>query len=80
MSLQRLKITNFRNISSHNDDFAPYFNIIAGENGSGKTSLLEAIYFIGHAKSFRTHMANQLVQHDLDEFTLFAEILGFWEI
>lgn len=76
MSLQNLKIANFRNISTYNGEFSPYFNVISGENGSGKTSLLEAIYFIGHAKSFRTHMASQLIQHQVDNFTLFAKIIN----
>jgi len=74
MSLIQLKINNFRNIFSGNYSFLPHFNIIHGENGSGKTSLLEAIYFIGHGKSFRTHLVNQLVQHDFEGFNLFAQI------
>ena len=74
MSLNHLKISNFRNINHFSGDFSADINIIAGENGSGKTSLLEAIYFLGHAKSFRTHLSAQLIQHHLDQFTLFARI------
>jgi DNA replication and repair protein RecF len=45
-------------------DLTPNFNIFWGENGAGKTSLIEAIYYLGLGKSFRTHLANRIIEND----------------
>jgi DNA replication and repair protein RecF len=74
MSLSKLVIHQFRNIQHANITFDNNINIIVGENGSGKTSLLEAIYFLGLGRSFRSHLTSRIVQHDYKEFTLFSEI------
>ncbi|MEI6896379.1 MAG: DNA replication/repair protein RecF [Psychromonas sp.] len=74
MSLSKLIIHQFRNISNANLTFNNKINIITGANGSGKTSLLEAIYFLGLGRSFRSHLTSRIVQHDFKEFTLFGEI------
>ena len=42
----------------------PHVNLITGANGSGKTSLLEAIYLLGRGRSFRTRHTEQLIAHD----------------
>lgn len=52
--LERLTATNFRILKSLDLSFADGLNVIEGSNGSGKTSLLEAIYLLGTGKSFRT--------------------------
>ncbi|MFQ5927675.1 MAG: PAS domain S-box protein, partial [Terriglobia bacterium] len=52
--------TEFLSIASH--ELRTPLNIIIGKNGSGKTSLLEAIYFLATAKSFRAHTARHLMQ------------------
>jgi len=74
MSLSKLVIHQFRNISNATITFNPKINIITGANGSGKTSLLEAIYFLGLGRSFRSHLTSRIVQHEHKEFTLFSEI------
>ena len=74
MSLSKLVIHQFRNINSANIVFNNKINIIIGANGSGKTSLLEAIYFLGLGRSFRSHLTSRIVQHEHKEFTLFSEI------
>ena len=56
MSLTRLNIEAFRNIQSAQLIPAPGINVIYGQNGSGKTSILEAIYFLGMGRSFRSHL------------------------
>ena len=48
-------------------------NLIYGENGSGKTSLLEAIYLLGRGKTFRSVRA-PVIQHNADEGIIFAEL------
>ncbi|TCP15801.1 DNA replication and repair protein RecF [Nicoletella semolina] len=74
MSLKRLVTTNFRNIQSADLRFSPNFNFIIGENGSGKTSLLEAIFYLGHGRSFKSHISNRIIHYEQDQFTLFGEI------
>ena len=74
MHIARLSVSQFRNIQKTDLEFAPQVNWILGNNGSGKTSLLEAVYFLGHAKSFRTPHSTQLIQHQQKTFLLFAEI------
>lgn len=76
MQLERLHIEKFRNFSSSQLEFAPQVNLICGANGSGKTSLLEAIYCLGFGRSFRTHQIKQVVQDDQDAFTLFAKLVA----
>ena len=44
-------------------ELEPRLNLITGENGSGKTSLLEAIYLLGRGRSFRTRHTIQLIRH-----------------
>ena len=51
--LEKLKIKNFRNLEDDIVSFGPKVNYIFGENGNGKTNLLEAIYIILEGKSFR---------------------------
>ena len=64
MSLQRLEINNIRNIDSASLIPSPAVNIIIGDNGSGKTSLLESIYFLGSARTFRSSSTDPLIRRD----------------
>jgi DNA replication and repair protein RecF len=50
------------------------FNFIIGPNGSGKTSLLEAIHCLGRGKSFRTHKTNRLICEGATAFTVLGHI------
>lgn len=54
MGLRTLTVADLRNIKDEQLEFSPHLNIIHGENGSGKTSLLEAVYVLGMGRSFRT--------------------------
>ena len=74
MKIDRIQISNFRNVLAANLHFHPKVNWIVGANGSGKTSLLEAIYCLGSARSFRTSNYNQLVNFNSDTMNLFAQI------
>lgn len=73
-SIQQLQITHFRNISETKLDFAPTLNLIAGENGSGKSSLLEAIHFAGLGRSFRNIRQTPVIQHDQQSCTVYCEL------
>ncbi|TKB46413.1 DNA replication/repair protein RecF [Thalassotalea mangrovi] len=70
MSIQKLYVDNFRNLTIHNSEFDPALNFILGDNGSGKSSLLESIFFLGHGKSFRTTKLENLVNREADKFTV----------
>lgn len=72
MAISQLSLTDFRNLRSSTLDFNPRFNLISGDNGSGKTSLLEAIYVLCQAHSFRTHQIKQCINHDKNGFLLFG--------
>ena len=74
MSLEKLVVNQFRNISSANLTFNSKINLLVGPNGSGKTSLLEAIYFLGLGRSFRTRLSNRVINYEHKEFTLYGEI------
>ena len=77
MTISQLSLTDFRNLRSTTLDFDPRFNLIAGENGSGKTSLLEAIYVLCQAHSFRTHQLKQCINHNKSNFLLFGRFSDF---
>jgi DNA replication and repair protein RecF len=72
MAISQLSLTDFRNLNSTTLDFNSRFNFISGDNGSGKTSLLEAIYVLCQAHSFRTHQLKQCINHDKSGFLLFG--------
>jgi DNA replication and repair protein RecF len=74
MHLTQLEVTDFRNIPSLSLQPDRHFNIICGENGSGKTSILEAIYFLGLARSFRAQHTKTLIHHGAIACAVFAHI------
>lgn len=74
MALSRLLIENFRNISAVDLQFDPGFNFLIGNNGSGKTSLLEAIFFLGHGRSFKSAVTNRIIAYHQPHFILHAKI------
>jgi len=51
--IKKLQPQNFRNLKNNIFDFAPGINCILGDNGNGKTNLLEAVYLVTNKKSFR---------------------------
>ncbi|MFW5782124.1 MAG: DNA replication/repair protein RecF [Candidatus Muiribacteriaceae bacterium] len=60
MWIKRIYIRKFRNIEEQVLEFSPEYNIFRGGNGQGKTNLLEAVYFSGYARSFRTRTLQHL--------------------
>jgi DNA replication and repair protein RecF len=77
MSISQLSLTNFRNLKSTTLDLHPAINLISGNNGSGKTSLLESIQVLCEACSFRTHQLKQCIAHDQFSFLLFGRFNGY---
>src|SRR5687767_6396189 len=62
MALERLQLENVRCIQAADLVFNTRCNLIYGANASGKTSLLEAIYFLGRARSFRATKGERLIR------------------
>jgi len=72
--LKRLWLQDFRNYSVQEKAFDRGTNVIFGQNGQGKTNLLEAIYYMGSAVSFRGAPTEALIRKDLDTAIIRAEI------
>ena len=70
MSVDKLFTKNFRNLDGGSINFHPKLNFVVGDNGSGKSSLLEAIFFLGHGKSFRTSKVDSLASHEAQSFVV----------
>ncbi|WP_121145192.1 DNA replication/repair protein RecF [Orbus hercynius] len=76
MTIAKLKIYHFRNIDFAEIEPSTHFNFIIGDNGSGKTSFLEAIYMLGHGKAFRHQLSSRVIQHHQPELILFSNIIS----
>ena len=74
MSIAALKLTQFRNLNGEFKPIKAGLNIFQGQNGSGKTSILEAIYYLGHGRSFRTSNLQRLIQEQTSFCSVFAQI------
>lgn len=66
MSLQTLELENLRCIERAELELHPRLNLVTGPNGSGKTSLLEAVHLLGRGRSFRTRMTERLIRFGSD--------------
>jgi DNA replication and repair protein RecF len=73
MFLKRLLLRNFRNYKQAEAVFSPSVNLIQGENGQGKTNLLEAIHLVSTGRSFRAHSLSDLISFGESFFYLEAE-------
>ncbi len=70
MSVAKLITQNFRNLNGAPIVFHPELNFFVGNNGSGKSSLLEALFYLGHGKSFRTSKVDALACYDKTTFVV----------
>ena len=74
MPIASFRAENFRCLESVVLDTDPHYNLVYGANASGKTSLLEALAYLGRGKSFRGAPAASLVRHGAREFVLFGVV------
>lgn len=63
MFLTSLQIERFRSLDHVDIELVPGLNVFVGENGAGKTSILEAVSFLGTGRSFLTPRYQHLIQH-----------------
>ncbi len=75
MILQKLEIYNVRNLQKVSIKPSPRINLVYGKNGSGKSSLLEAIYILGRAKSFRSSSIRPVINSTNDNLIVSAKAL-----
>ncbi|HEU4366197.1 MAG TPA: DNA replication/repair protein RecF, partial [Candidatus Krumholzibacteria bacterium] len=64
MRVLRFLSTSFRNLAPDEIEFGSGLNFIIGENGQGKTNLLEAVYFFRHGRSFRATNDTEMIRFD----------------
>ncbi|MCL9777023.1 DNA replication/repair protein RecF [Vibrio methylphosphonaticus] len=76
MPLSRLIVQQFRNIKACDIELSTGFNFIIGPNGCGKTSLLEAIYLLGHGRSFKSTLTGRVIQNDCQELFVHGRFLN----
>lgn len=74
MYLTRFTLQDFRCFSKVQVDPEPGVNVITGDNASGKTTLLEAVFFLGRGQSFRQSGPRPAIRRDTAAFTLHGEI------
>lgn len=73
MHLKKLSLVNFKNYASFELEFCSRINCITGDNGVGKTNLLDAVYYLSLCKSYFNSVDTQNIRHDEDLFVIQGE-------
>ena len=66
MTLRQISILNYKNIAQAELTLSPKLNCLIGQNGEGKTNLLDAIYFLALCKSSTTSLDSACIRHDAE--------------
>lgn len=74
MRLERLRIQGLRCLHEVDLALAPGVNVFVGANGAGKTSVLEAVFLLSHARSFRSGAREALLERGIARLSVFAEL------
>ncbi len=72
MYLEKLKLINFKNYEEESFDFCRKINCLTGLNASGKTNVLDAIYYLSFTKSYFTNTDSAAIRHGEDFFAIHA--------
>jgi DNA replication and repair protein RecF len=70
MNLKQLSLLNYRNFEELNLDFSERINCLIGNNGVGKTNILDSIYFLSFCKSWLNPIDIQNIRYDSDYFMI----------
>ena len=73
MHLSRLLLSHFKNIDNAELEFSPGINVLYGDNGEGKTNLLDGIYYLSVCKSSLSLQDKDLIDHASREAALYGE-------
>jgi len=76
MRIKRLKLRNFRNHVDTEVHFAPHLNLITGQNGSGKTNIIDAIHYLCMSRSFVASSDQYVANHDEKYFMIEGDFEG----
>ncbi|WP_027965682.1 DNA replication/repair protein RecF [Halomonas halocynthiae] len=74
MPINHLSFQGLRNLKHFVLEPSPDINVFVGDNGSGKTSLLEGIHILGMGRSFRTRHLRHAISHESDQLLLHARL------
>ena len=70
MILKSLSLLNYKNFDAYKVDFDAKINCFVGQNGVGKTNILDAIYHLSFGKSYFNPLASQNIKHNEDFFVV----------
>lgn len=73
MYLKKLSLFNFKNFETQSFDFQEKINCFVGDNGVGKTNVLDAIYYLSFGKSYFNSVASQNIRHEQEFFMIEGE-------
>ena len=76
MILNRISVLNYKNLDQVELSFSPKVNCFIGQNGMGKTNLLDAIYYLSFCKSAFNPIDSQNIMHDRDFFVIQGSYLS----
>ena len=76
MYIKHIDITNLRIIQQGSLEPSPNVNLITGDNGAGKTSILEAIYLLGRGKSFRHAHSGPFIKNGFSHSMVIADLVN----
>ena len=74
MIIKKISFLNLRKIKTFNETFSDDTNIIIGPNGFGKTSILEAVFFLSTGKSFRKKYTKAIIKKNEKELKIQARV------
>ncbi len=74
MHVSKICIQNLRCFDEKHIDFDPSINLIEGVNGSGKSTIVEALYYLCYLRSFRTNLTQDLISFNKDSFFIKANL------
>ncbi len=74
MGVEHLSIRGFRNLDSVDISAEPGINWLAGDNGAGKTSVLEALHVLARGRSFRAAQIGAVIGHQTDSLMVVAHV------
>lgn len=73
MFLRRLLVSQFKNLEDAQLEFSQKINVLYGDNGEGKTNLLDSVYYLSACKSFFSPLDRQAVRYGQPQATLFGQ-------
>jgi len=76
VQLDALSLADFRNIVRARIDFGSRFNVLSGENGMGKTNVVESIYLLGALRSFRASKRVEMIRHGCEQTRVEGVFVG----